>query len=381
VVETASAASARPAAGVVHELATSARDGAATRAAAAVLNTYDVFLVQHEYGIYGGADGEDLLPLLALLRVPVMTVLHTVPAAPTPAQHRILQAVVAASDTVVTMTYTARDRLFAGYQVDRDAVQVIPHGVAESLVSPPRRTGFLPGDHHRHHHAAGLPPAAHGRPIILTWGLLGQGKGIEWGIEAMAALTDLVPRPMYVVAGQTHPRVVEHEGERYRDMLTAHARSLGVADDVLLDGRYLADTRLHRLIRTADVVLLPYDSREQVTSGVLVEAVSAGRAVVSTRFPHAVELLGDGTGVLVEQSDPTAILTGPRLAGQMRARARRVAPSLTWRTVAGSYVTAARGHADRELIDLTAPAAHAVTAPALTMPDPDDYARTLAVTS
>ena len=185
-------------------------------------------------------------------------------------------------------------------------------------------------------------------PVILTWGLLGEGKGIEWGIEAMAQLRDLVPAPSYLITGQTHPRVLERHGERYRRDLAARAGRLGVQDSVRFDARYLGSAELHGLIRAADVVLLPYDSREQVTSGVLIEAVAAGRPVVSTGFPHARELLSGGAGLIVGRRDPAAIaaalrrvLTEPGLADGMTAAARALAPDLLWSAVATRYREAA----------------------------------------
>ncbi len=314
-----------PLPGVAHHLVTGAEPGAT----AAVLNGYDVVVVQHEYGIYGGADGEDLLAVLDGVEVPVITVLHTVLSHPTPHQRQVLQAVVHASDVLVTMTRTAQRRVIEFYDADPETVHVIPHGAADELVTGNRLR----------------PTAVHRRPFILTWGLLGQGKGIEWGIEALGQLQDLVPAPVYVVAGQTHPRVLEREGERYRRGLETAAIAAGVTDEVIFDDRYLDAERLHRLVRAADVVLLPYDSLEQVTSGVLIEAVAAGRPVVSSRFPHAVELLSDGAGLLVEQRDPTAIaaalrrvLTEPGLAAQMSRRAETLAPDLSWRAVAGRYL-------------------------------------------
>jgi glycosyltransferase involved in cell wall biosynthesis len=313
---------------VVYGLATGDSPGAA----AARLNEYDVVVVQHEYGIYGGEDGADLLALLDRLTVPVLTVLHTVLSNPTAHQRSVLQSVVTASDLLVTMTRTARTRLVDGYHVDPATVQVIPHGVADQLADPA---------------GAVASPPRRDRPIVLTWGLLGQGKGIEWGIEAIAALQDLTPRPVYVVAGQTHPRVLAHEGEAYRRRLESRVSALGVENDVVFDNDYLDAGRLHRLVRAADIVLLPYDSRDQVTSGVLSEAVAAGRPVVSTRFPHAVELLEGGIGLLVDQRDPEGIaaalrriLTEPRLAAQLSGRTQALAPALSWRAVAGTYLAA-----------------------------------------
>jgi glycosyltransferase involved in cell wall biosynthesis len=165
---------------------------------------------------------------------------------------------------------------------------------------------------------------------------------------------------VYVVAGQTHPRVLEREGERYRRSLESTARKLGLAGDVVFTDRYLSAAQLHRLVRSADVVLLPYDSREQVTSGVLIEAVAAGKPVVSTRFPHAVELLEGGAGLLVDQGDPLAIadalrrvLTEPGKAARMSGRAEALAPELSWRSVAGRYLAAGSGLPGRSVLALT----------------------------
>ena len=181
-------------------------------------------------------------------------------------------------------------------------------------------------------------------PVILTWGLLGEGKGIEWAIDAMAQIKDLRPAAQYRVVGQTHPRVLERNGEAYRTSLVERARDLGVSNSVHFDARYLGRTELHRLVRQADVVLLPYDSREQVTSGVLIEAVAAGKPVISTAFPHAQELLASGAGILVERQDPTAIANAlrrvfsePGLAERMGAEASRIAPELLWPAVGRQY--------------------------------------------
>jgi glycosyltransferase involved in cell wall biosynthesis len=350
----------RPAPGAALELVV---DGpaprTAARAAADTLNTYDVVVVQHEYGIYGGEDGSDLVDLMSMIDVPVLTVLHTVLAAPTAHQRDVLQSVVSASDVLVTMTRTAHRRLLDAYAVDPSRVVVIPHGAADDLVSAtkqvapaPRRElrePSAPGPARLASHPGAAPAAATSvaRPVVLTWGLIGQGKGIEWAVEGIATLRDLDPRPLYVVAGQTHPRVLEREGEKYRRMLEDRVARLGCEDDVVFHNDFLGADRLHGLVRSADVVLLPYDSREQVTSGVLIEAVAAGRPVVSTRFPHAVELLGEGSGLLVDQRDPQGIadalrrvLTEPGLARRMTARSVTLAPSLSWSSVAGRYLAA-----------------------------------------
>lgn len=313
---------------VSHQLVTGA-PGAA-RAAAAALDACDVALVQHEYGIFGGPDGADVLDVLARVHVPVITVLHTVLESPTPHQHEVLAKVVAASSVVVTMTEAGRRRLIAGWGVDPGSVTVIAHGARDNrgpdeTVTPARTA-----------------------PTVLTWGLLGEGKGIEWALEGLAGLADLRPRPTYRIVGETHPKVVERDGEAYRERLERLVDRLGIASMVQFDARYLDVPTLQRIVRSADVVLLPYDSPDQVTSGVLTEAVVAGKPVVSTAFPHAVELLSGGAGILVPRRDPSAIgaalrrvLTEPGLAASMAAASRAAAPGLLWGAVAEQYVVLA----------------------------------------
>jgi glycosyltransferase involved in cell wall biosynthesis len=191
---------------------------------------------------------------------------------------------------------------------------------------------------------------------VLTWGLLGPGKGIEWAIDAMAGLRDLAPR--YLVVGKTHPKVLERHGDSYRASLQQRVDGHGLADLVDLDPSYLGVPELAALVERADVVLLPYDSREQVTSGVLIEAVAAGRPVVSTGFPHAVELLADGTGLVVPQGDAVAleaalrrVLSEPGLANDMATRAARKAPELFWSAVAARYRAIAEQHVSAALAD------------------------------
>ncbi len=294
-------------------------------AAAAALNRYDVAVIQHEYGIFPGPDGHEVLQVVRALRVPTITVLHTVLVTPSDSQRQILEELAAHSSALVTMTRTARDRLVAHYAVDPSRVVVIPHGAEPSPVSSGRRLR--------------RPDQA---PTVLTWGLLGEGKGIEWAIDAMSLLSDLHPRPQYRVVGQTHPKVKAQHGEAYRERLVQRARS--AADAVQFDGRYLTSAELQAQVAQCDVVLLPYDSREQVTSGVLIEAVTAGKPVVSTAFPHAVELLSSGAGLLVDRQDPGAIagalrrvFTEPGREAAMAAEASRIAPELLWPAVADRY--------------------------------------------
>jgi glycosyltransferase involved in cell wall biosynthesis len=306
--------------------------------AARVLNRFDVAVVQHEYGIYGGRDGVDVLHVLAALSVPVIVVLHTVMSAPSTHQRQVLERMADTAAAVVVMSATAARRLGESYLVDARKVSVIPHG-APGIRRLSPSASFDPFD---------PPTPARRRPTVLTWGLLGPGKGIEWAIEAFAALDGIDPAPRYLIAGRTHPKVLARDGEAYRDSLRARVQALGLSADVEFDPAYRDTAALTDLVRQADVVLLPYDSTEQVTSGVLIEAAAARRPIVATRFPHAVELLADGAGLLVPHRDVAAmtealhtVLTRPGLAASMTAASGRIAPALEWSAVAGSYRTLA----------------------------------------
>ena len=304
-------------------------DAASLRGAVRALGAADVAIVQHEYGIYGGRDGEEVVELLQMLDTPAIVVLHTVLATPSSHQRSVLEAVCRLAAVVVVMTENAHDILLRAYDVDPATVRVIPHGVAVPHV-----------------------PAAHAMDRaarrVVTWGLISPGKGLEWGIRAIAHLGDLTPPVEYVIAGQTHPKVLAHEGEKYRESLVRLIADLGLEATVTLDDRYLDPRQLAELVATADVVLLPYDSRDQATSGVLVEAVAAGVPVVSTGFPHAVELLGGGAGLIARHEDPESMAAGIRTivaTGQTLARRHAVLRDMhssTWPVVAEQYRSLAR---------------------------------------
>ncbi|HCU51858.1 MAG TPA: glycosyl transferase family 1, partial [Micromonosporaceae bacterium] len=291
-----------PDTGVVYELATDVQVD--NRTAARELNKFDVVVIQHEYGIYGGIDGDQVLDVLEWIRVPVIAVVHAVLSDPTPHQRFVLEMLTQSADAVVTMSETGRRRLLDDYRVEPRKIMLIPHGAT------------VVADHFTRAVEKGR------RPVILTWGLLGPGKGIEWGIEALRAMRKMRPQPRYIVAGQTHPRVLAKDDDSYRDSLMEQAEKLGVAHLVEFEPGYLSPERLRQLVREADVVLLPYDSREQLTSGVLSEAIASLTPVVATPFPHAAELLAaERSGLLVPHEDPTAIaealtrlLTDPALA-------------------------------------------------------------------
>lgn len=316
---------------VVHHLVPGSP--AAQVLAGLALDTFDVVVVQHEFGIYGGLDGDEILALLDNVTAPVIVVTHTVLTTPTLHQRAVLERVLHRADAVVAMTRTARSRLLAHYDVDAAKVSVIPHGA----------------------HTAGDRAAdvRTGPPTILTWGLIGPGKGIEAVIDVLPRLRALGQPVRYRVVGQTHPRVLERDGEVYRDGLKARAAALGVEDLVSFEASYLDAASLQAVVAQADLVVLPYESTEQVTSGVLIEAVAAGKPVVATAFPHAVELLAGGAGLVVGHGDPQALTTAlhrvladPALAASMAGQSGQVAPDLMWPAVADRY----RGLADR-LVD------------------------------
>ena len=298
------------------------------KACADSLNDTDVALIQHEYGIYGGSDGEEVIDIIEGLRVPSIVVAHTILKDPTPHQRWVLEKIAAKAGRVVVLSESARERLCLSYAVDRRKVVVIPHGA--TIPTSPRAKRAS-------------------RPTILTWGLLRPGKGIERVIDVMASLQDVPGRPRYLVAGRTDPKVLAAEGEAYRESLIERARRAGVADSVTLDPQYHGGAMLSALIQSASVIVLPYDSTDQVNSGVLVDAVVSGRPVVSTAFPHAVELLCGGAGIVVDHEDQDAlrtalrrVLTQPRLAGSMAAEARVMAPEMAWPVVADAYIRLAQ---------------------------------------
>ena len=282
-------------------------------------------IIQHEFGIYGGDDGDEVVTLIKGLQVPSIVVLHTVVFDPTENQRRVLISLCRKASAIVTMSVAARDRLVAKYFVDPAKVSVVPHGAPPMPAAAPK---------------GAIEPAQ-----ILTWGLLGPGKGIEWAIEAMNLLQDMNPIPHYVVAGRTHPKVLSREGESYREHLQSRIDELNLTDSIHLQPDYLTDAALASLVASSTMVLLPYDSTDQVTSGVLIEAVTAARPVVATSFPHAVELLSCGGGTVVPHRNPVAmaeairdILEKPEIALEMSRQSGAIANELLWSSVAARYV-------------------------------------------
>lgn len=300
--------------------------------AAEMLNKSQVHVVslQHEFGIFGGEAGADILPLLSRLTMPVVTTLHTVLAEPTAAQRDVLSAIVAASAKVVVMAEKGVELLRTVYRVPADKIEMIPHGIPDvAFVEPDAakaRLGFS------------------GRSVILTFGLLSPNKGIEVMIDAMPSILKRRPDAVYVVLGATHPHLVRDHGEAYRDSLVDRVRELGIEDHVVFLDQFVDMPTLLDFIAMSDVYVTPYLDEAQMTSGTLAYSFGLGKAVVSTPYWHARELLADGKGVLVPFGDAGAIgaeiaelLTDDDRRQSMRRRAYASSRSMTWARTAGRY--------------------------------------------
>ena len=299
-------------------------------ARALVRDGVELVSIQHEYGIWGGPDGGHVLDFVRALQMPVVATLHTVRRTPTPSQHRVLAGLCAAVDGVVVMSQAAATLLARVYGVSPMRISVIPHGVPDLPRIDPATV--KPG--------LGLG----GRSVILSFGLIGPGKGYELAIAAMPAVVKAIPDALYVILGATHPELLRREGEAYRDGLVARAAELGVADHVRFVDRFVSQAELGRWLQAADVFVTPYPNLEQIVSGTLSYAVGAGKAVVSTPYEYAVELLADERGTLVPPASPPALagalvelLADPLHREQMGARAHRFGRHMVWPEVGTAY--------------------------------------------
>jgi glycosyltransferase involved in cell wall biosynthesis len=305
-------------------------DPAAYRRAADFLNvnTVDVLSLQHEYGIFGGKAGSHLLSLLRELRMPIVTTLHTVLSKPDPAQRAVMDEVARLSERLVVMSSHGVKLLTEVHGVPPEKIDVIPHGIPN-----------VPFESHSKDRLG-----VHGKSVILTFGLLSADKGIEYAIEALPAILEKFPDTVYVVLGATHPHVLRH-GDTYRLMLESRARELGVESSIIFHNRFVSLDELTDFLGAADIYITPYLKTEQITSGTLAYAVGSGKAVISTPYVYATELLADGRGILVPPRDAAAIsrevigLLGDeprRLA--MRERAAAYGRMMQWPAVAQQYV-------------------------------------------
>lgn len=292
---------------------------------------FDIVSLQHEFGIFGGESGDYLLALLSRLTVPVVTTLHTVLSHPTRIQRAVLGRVVAASSLVVVMAEKGRSLLRTIYAVPAEKIEVLPHGIPDfAFVEPDAvkaRFGYA------------------GRSVILTFGLLSPSKGIEFVIDAMPSILKSRPETVYVVLGATHPNLVREQGESYRESLQARVRELGIEDSVMFLDQFVDQATLLDFISMCDVYVTPYLNETQMTSGTLAYAIGLGKAVVSTPYWHAQELLADGLGILVPFADAdalggeiAALLTDDCRRQAMRRRAYAVSRSMIWARTAERYL-------------------------------------------
>jgi glycosyltransferase involved in cell wall biosynthesis len=291
---------------------------------------FDAVSLQHEFGIFGGEAGGHIIQLLSRLRMPVVTTLHTVLSSPTLVQRDVMRGIIDTSTKLIVMAEKGRELLRNVYGVPSERIEVIPHGIPD--------VAFLDA------HFAKAKLGFSGKPVILTFGLLSPNKGIEFAIDAMPAILVSSPDAVYVVLGATHPNLVQQEGEAYRESLQTRARDLGVDNHVVFIDQFVDQPTLLEYIAMCDVYVTPYLNEAQMTSGTLAYSYGSGKAVVSTPYWHARELLDEGRGILVPFADSKAIATA--VAGlltndvrrhAMRKRAYATSRLMTWAQTAKRY--------------------------------------------
>ncbi len=305
------------------------------------LNNVDVVCLQHEYGIYGGPAGSHVLALLRDLRMPVVTTLHTVLQDPQPEQLRVLQEVAALSDRIVVMSRRGVDFLQDIYSVPAEKIDLIHHGVPDVPFADPNFHKDLFG--------------VEGKMVLLSFGLLSVNKGIETVISALPAIVEQHPEVVYIIVGATHPHVLQQEGELYRLSLQRLAQKLGVAENVIFHNSFVSLQQLIEFISAADLYITPYLNQAQITSGTLAYTVGAGKAVVSTPYWYAEEILADGRGALFPFNDPQALagvvldlLDHESKRHAMRKRAYLFGREMIWPKVAHRYMASfERARAER----------------------------------
>lgn len=300
----------------------------------------DVLCVQHEFGIFGGSAGSHVLALLRRVRMPVVTTLHTILENPDADQRRVFTEVVDLSSRLVVMAERARGMLTSLYGVEESKISVIPHGIPD--------TGFTDPSFYKDQFEVS------GRPVMLTFGLLSPNKGIEHVIRALPAIVRHHPRLVYIVLGATHPTLVREEGENYRLQLERMARGLGIGRNIRFVNRYVSNEELREYIGAADLYITPYLNEAQITSGTLSYCFGAGKAVVSTPYWHASELLSGGGGVLVPFRDSeavarevSALLADEARLNGMRKQAYLAGRPMVWPAVASAYARVFAGADDR----------------------------------
>ncbi|MFU8849215.1 MAG: glycosyltransferase family 4 protein [Opitutales bacterium] len=308
----------------------------------------DVLCVQHEFGIYGGPAGSYLISLLKEVRMPIVTTLHTILENPTQEQNTVMQSLTRLSDRLVVMSQKGREILHAVYGVAESKIDIIAHGIPDvDFKAASVYKGQL---------------GIEDRKVLLTFGLIGPGKGIEHVIQALPAVIERHPEVVYVILGATHPKLIAQDGERYRHSLISLAEQHKVQKHVIFHNHYVSADELQDFIGAADIYVTPYLDKAQITSGTLAYAFGSGKVVVSTPYWHAEELLADGRGALVPFRDPSAmaaaiseLLDDPAHMQVVREKAYAIGRSMIWPAVAKQYLeTFAHACLDRRAAPRTA---------------------------
>jgi glycosyltransferase involved in cell wall biosynthesis len=318
-------------------------DVASYQEAAAFLNfnNIDMVCLQHEYGIFGGVAGSHILHLLRALKMPVVTTLHTVLREPNPDQLQVMEQIAELSDRLIVMSVLSSQFLQEIFKVPGSKIDMVPHGVPD--------LPFLDPNFYKDRFGV------EGKAVLLTFGLLSPNKGIENVIRALPQILSKHSNAAYIVAGATHPHVLRREGELYRESLQALAKEVGVESQVIFHNRFVSPEEMVEFIGAADIYITPYRHETQVVSGTLAYALGAGKAIISTPYWHAIELLDDRRGALVPFQDPNAIaqkaielLDTPATRHAMRKRAYLFARDMVWKRVAQGYMESfARVRGDR----------------------------------
>lgn len=289
--------------------------------------------IQHEYGLHGGEAGEYLLAFMERVRKPIVLTLHTVLPESEGTHHQVTARLLARSAAVVVLANAAVPRILQNFSIPENRLHVIPHGVPN----------YTRTENIRRHTKRQL--GLSGRRILSTFGLIGPGKAIEYVIQAVPAIVEQHPDILYLVIGQTHPRVRQRDGEGYRNELARLATELGVQRHVRFNNRFLSNDELIRYLSATDVYIMAYLDKDQIVSGTLAYAVGCGKAVVATPFTYAEEMLARGRGVIVPFRDPEAIsaaviplLSDRKLLLRMEEKAYKFSRSMTWPNVARRYL-------------------------------------------
>jgi glycosyltransferase involved in cell wall biosynthesis len=292
-------------------------------------NKIDVVSVQHEYGIFGGKAGDYLLTLLRNLRMPIVTTVHTMLGKPDSMQRRAMNEIARLSKRLVVMSAHGAALLHNVHGVPNDKIDIIPHGIPSVPVAGRSKKDL----------------GIDGKSMLLTFGLLSPDKGIEHVIDALPGILARNPDTVYVVLGATHPHLKERYGESYRESLERRAQELGVESSVIFDNRFVSSSELVRFLAAADIYITPYLKMEQSTSGTLAYAVGSGKAVISTPYLYARELLADGRGILVPPRDSRTItravvdlLSDDAKRSALCERAAAYGRSMVWPAVARRYL-------------------------------------------